>query len=178
MKDVLGLDLSLTSSGYAYRLDDEIVTGRIVTKHLRGPGRLAFLEDSLLEVVEHADPDYAVIEGYAMGFGGRNPGRVFDIGEWGGVARLALYRYDIEMIIVSPSSLKMFATGNGGSAIKKPQIMQAIREIWHYDIAQDDEADAFVCMMLGEAYLSKRAARRYNANRIRALEKLERLTCN
>ena len=178
--NVLGLDLSLTSTGYAYRVPpnhasgQEIVTGRILSKHLRGPERLWFLEGQLVDILTFGDPfTLAVIEGYAMGFGGKNPGRVFDIGEWGGVARLCLFEHGVPIVIVSPSSLKMFATGNGGAAIKKPQVIAAIKEVWNYQVDQDDEADAFVAMMLGEAYLNKRKRRKYNANQIRALDKIE-----
>ncbi len=189
MINVIGLDLSLNSSGYAYRSDEvgrlpTITTGRIKPGKRRGMERLHFNRQKLGETVADAerrlDPEHvrpmpitlAVIEGYAMGYGGKGtPGRVFNIGEWGGVARLFLYDQDIPMLIVSPSSLKIFATGNGHA--EKPEIVQAITELWGYDVPQDDEADAFVLMMLGEAYLSKRKARRYGPNRLRALEKVE-----
>ena len=186
---VLGLDLSLNSTGYAYRSDlvgrlPTITTGRIKPGKRRGPERLHFNRQQLGQAVndaerrfdrERAEPirlTLAVIEDYAMGYGGnRHPGRTFSIGEWGGVARLYLYDQGIPMLYVSPSSLKMFATGNGNA--EKPQVIQAIAELWEYDVPNDDEADAFVLMMLGEAYLSKRKRRRYGPDRLRALDKVE-----
>lgn len=179
--NVLGLDLSLNSTGYAYRAQAtsydamEVVTGRITTGKLRGVSRLDFLEECLQDIIKDGPFTLAVIEDYAMGYGGNksNPGRVFNIGEWGGIARLSLHRASIPLVLVSPSSLKMFATGNGGSAIQKHHVMSSIQEVWDYRVDQDDEADAFVCMMLGEAYSSQRKRRRYDSSRIRALDKVE-----
>lgn len=183
MKSVLGLDLSLTSTGYAYRKKDEIITGTITPNHLRGPERLAFLSDQLKEIIHHClftyrKPfDLAIIEGYAYGVArggsGGALGRIFDIGEWGGVARLTLYQHAIRLGIASPAALKMLATGNGGSAIKKPQVKQGIMDTWGYEISQDDEADAFVALMLGEAVLDARGQRRYSLDRLRALDRVE-----
>lgn len=184
--NVIGLDLSLTSTGYAYRPPTQtgrlpdIVTGRIKPHaKMRGVPRLFWLRDRLFELFDQAENDgqntvtLAVIEDYAMGKGGKqSPGRTFNIGEWGGVARLTIHSMGIPIVLVSPSSLKMFATTSGGHTIKKEHVIQAIADLWEYDVPQDDEADAFVLMMLGEAYVNPRKRRRYGQNRLRALDKV------
>lgn len=176
---VMGLDLSLNSTGYCYRTPGDIITGRIIPNDLRGMERLYFNRHTLGEVLDEAVAkggpiSLVVIEGYAMGRS-KSQGRVFNLGEWGGIARLVAYDRGIPMLIAPPAQLKMFATGNGGSAIKKPEVIQAIRDVWSYDVPQDDEADAFVLMHLGEAYLDCRIQRGIPQARKRALDGVEYL---
>lgn len=182
---VLGLDLSLTSTGYCYRNpDQEITSGTIVCGDLRGIERLSWLEEQLIQVCREADRDpdfsltHAIVEGYSMGVKRGNPGRVFDLGEWGGVARMALWKQDVGILCAPPAQVKMFATGNGGSKIKKPEVRQGILDTWNYDIPNHDEADAFVLMHLGEAMVNRRLARRYPQDKSRAIQGVKWLTGN
>lgn len=178
MMNVVGWDLSLTSTGYACRnREGEPATGRIKTK-VKGVPRLSELRYQLRDLLTWLDTKenpltLAVIEGYAMGYGGakKNPGRTFNIGEWGGIVRLEIFDMSVPMLIVPPPTLKVFATGHGDA--DKPQVIQSIAEVWGLDIPNDDEADAFALMMLGEAYQSLRRRRRYGQNRLRALDGVE-----
>lgn len=183
---VLGLDLSLTSTGYCYRASsDEIVTGRIVPGNLRGLERLDFLESQLISVIREAGQGlvdgltHAIVEDYSMGNANRgSPGRFFHMGEWGGIARRALWRRDLDILLAAPAQVKILATGNGGAATKKPQVMAGVLETWNYEITNDDEADAFVLMHLGEATIDRRKARRYPEKKARAIQSVKWLTGN
>lgn len=168
---ILGFDPSLTSSGYAYPAPTGILTGRIRPKNLRGVERLHHIARCFRELLQISEAEVVVYEGYAMGYGGKsNPGRVFDIGELGGVLRLIAFENGVSMLLVSPRTLKMFVTGDGGA--EKDVISQRIREQWGDDIKQNDEADAYGLYRLGVAYTEARKRRGYSVKQQEALNKV------
>lgn len=156
MYGVLGFDPSLTSSGFAYNSARGYVTGRIQTKHLRGCERLAFIRDYVLRILDAAKPTLIVYEGYAMNVS-RGMGKPYDTGELGGVLKLLAWDRGIDVLLVPPASLKVFVCGNGRA--DKYEVISAIARVWKYHIPRDDEADAFVLLKIGEAYLSPRHPR-------------------
>jgi len=170
MYTVLGFDPSLASSGFAYQDEEGCHTGRITSKKLRGVERLDFIQRSFLELMDKVYVltgrlDLIVYEGYAMGtMGGK--GRFFDIGELGGVLKLVAWDMGVDVLLVPPSNLKQFATGKGNA--KKEQVIQAVADVWGYDVPQNDEADAFALLKMGEAYLAARKPRA--SHRAKALQ--------
>lgn len=162
---ILGFDPSLTSSGFCYDNAGEIITGRILTKDLRGVERLAYIRDQCSLLMNKAEAILIAYEGYAMG---ANVGRAFDIGELGGVLKLLAFELDVDILVVPPRNLKLFATGSGNA--KKPEVIKAVADVWGYNIPRDDEADAFVLYKMGEAYRSKRVSRGYEEHARKALE--------
>ena len=159
--NVLGFDASLVSSGFAYYdSSNELVTGTIKPPKLRGTRRLAWIRYEVYELLHTALPNkftelpaLFVVEDYAMGA----KGRTFDIGELGGIVKLEAWTYKVNILRVPPSSLKMFATGKGNA--DKSQVMHAVKTTWGKDITQNDEADAFVLLQMGLAYLNKSKVR-------------------
>lgn len=145
----IGLDLSLNHTGLA-ELDS---TGRLVNtmevrpgKHL-GVSRLAYLREALLAALPDG-PLVVAIEGYAMGA----KGRVFHIGEWGGVARLALMqRWECAVVTMPPSNLKSFATGKG-NAPKEFMIAAAKAALGYDGDMTDNEADAVHLALVARAW--------------------------
>lgn len=88
-------------------------------------------------------PDLVAIEEYALGA----PGRIslVRLGEIGGIVRTRLFELDVPFVLVGPSKLKRFATGNG-NASKEQMINAAVHGgcIGPGGIApNDDEADAW-----------------------------------
>jgi Holliday junction resolvasome RuvABC endonuclease subunit len=79
-------------------------------------------------------------------------GLTYQIGEWGGILRLEAWRRGIQVITVTPSTLKYAATGSGAGKGKEPMV-KACLDLFDEVIPQDDEADAFLLARLGEAYL-------------------------
>lgn len=151
---IIGLDLSLTSTGVA-KLD--VLSGgcdlaSISTEHVtstfRGVRRLARLY-TILEV-RCAGAELVVIEGYSMG--SRNS-QSFSIGELGGVIRLMLYGANIPTVVLPPTSLKKFATGSG--IAQKPAMVLALFKKWGIERTQDDEADAALLAIAGAYLLDK-----------------------
>lgn len=172
---ILGVDASLGSTGYAYRVGGQLYTGTITTKPLTGPARLAYARDRLREIVRQCQPELVVYEDYALSA----PGKVFHIGELGGVYRTLLWEEGINVLLIGPTELKLMVAGHGhapknakeaakkaaqlnkkrkpGAPLKNPlpNMRDQIRVLFGYDIEQDDEADAFSLMSVGEIYLGK-----------------------
>ena len=87
----------------------------------------------------------AIIEDYAFSRGGFNFGRVFDLAEVGGAIKHILFEYAINFIVVTPTQLKKFVTGNGKA--KKGDMLNAVKnEI----VTKDDNiADAYGLWKIG-----------------------------
>jgi crossover junction endodeoxyribonuclease RuvC len=133
---ILGLDLSLTATGYCR--DGEC--GRIVTK-LRGWERVACILQTVQDLA--GDADVVVVEGYSFGSRGNT---LFQIAELGGIVRFDLCRNGTPYVDVAPGTLKKYATGKGNAG-KDEMIAAAIRR-FGFEGSDNNEADAFLlwCM--------------------------------
>lgn len=150
---VLGLDQSLSSTGYSYRLmDGPPVTGTIDTGELRGSHRLFYIRKKVLELIERIQPTLVVLEGYAMGFS-RGKSRLADLGELGGTIKLAVWESGVDTLIVAPASLKSIIAGNGKG--DKEDVKKALKSQYGFIIGNSDEADALGLMLIGEAKRGK-----------------------
>jgi hypothetical protein len=145
---VVAFDLSLTSTGVA----DRNGTRRIRPK-TAGVERLAEVRDAVLSACHpHRSfddqmncavagrclnrPDLVVLEGYSYASGNK----AHDVGELGGVVRLALHEAGIAFHAVSPSTIKIAACGKG-NASKDDVLLAAVRRL-DYAGNSKDEADA------------------------------------
>lgn len=101
-------------------------------------------------------PELVIVEGYSLA----SPGRLslVRLGELGGVVRLRLFELGIAYVEISPSSLKLYATGNGSA--KKPAMIEAALALGasfsrpvtgNEKTDPHDEADAFLLRHLGRA---------------------------
>jgi hypothetical protein len=144
---VVALDLSLTSTGVA----DRNGTRRICPKST-GAARLAEVRDAVLSTCHDGaarhlmrgcigicgnHPDLVVIEGYSYGSGNS----AHQVGELGGVVRLALHEAGIRYEVVPPASLKLYACGVGNAG-KDDVLLAAVRRLG-YEGKSKDEADAY-----------------------------------
>lgn len=144
----LGLDLSLSSTGAAYRVRGTPTTERVRGDKLRGAPRLSFIRNAIRRIVQAQGITHVVLEGYAM----NAKGKVFNIGELGGVILLLLWELGVEVRVVPPSNLKLAATGKGSHPGQKKLPMKAAAEdLFGCTLTQDDEIDAFLLLMMGEA---------------------------
>lgn len=157
----MGIDPSLSSTGWAVREGTTVVTGHINTKGLSGPWRLNYVRVQLAKLVERYQPELVSYEDYAHG---TLNGRVYSMGELGGVLKTFLWVEGIDVILVSPTSLKLFVTGNGQPGRKKKGqtkltdkqkkalISEALLRDFSLDIQQNDEADAAGLLLFGELH--------------------------
>lgn len=91
----------------------------------------------------------AAIEGYAYSA----KGAVFNLGELGGVLRLALYKRGIPTIEVPPTYLKKFMTGKGTSP--KNLMLKEAYKTYGVDIDDDNECDAFALALVAQQYFDE-----------------------
>ena len=145
--------MSLTSTGYAYRGENGMITGRITTDALRGPHRLAYVRNQFLKIIGVANPTLLVLEDYAMGARGNN---MFHIGELGGVLKTVAWDHGTALLPIPPAVLKKAITGKGnaggklsGKAKKQPMI-DALQRTFGLPELQHDEADAAGLLIIGE----------------------------
>lgn len=153
----LGIDQSLRSTGVAVLSQEKVeYTGTVTPKKLTGVSRLAFIRDALWEIlVRFPNVSFAALEGYAYDVGA---GRVFELGEAGGMVQLVLHDSVIPFVVVPPASLKQFVSGNGAS--DKEAMSAAVFSKWKIKIKQNDECDAFGLAQVAKAmYLNKGSTR-------------------
>ena len=140
---VVGLDLSLTSTGIAH------VDGRVNCIKARGvgPARIEEIRATVMFGVD-VDAELVVIEGYSHG---SHLAYAREMGELGGVVRNALWRARIPYLDVAPNTLKKAATGNGRAS--KYDVIKAAERKLGYDDTSDDEADALWLQAIGRELL-------------------------
>lgn len=167
---VLGIDASLSCTGYSYRGPDSWpVASTIQPGELRGSYRLSYVRRQMERIVQEVRPSLAVIEGYSMGVG-RGAGRLADLGELGGVIKLLLWENGVDVMIVPPSTLKSGVALNGRAS--KEDLQKALDALYGYIVTQDDEADAVGLMLLGEFRLGSTELKA-DAKRRRSVENCE-----
>jgi Holliday junction resolvasome RuvABC endonuclease subunit len=89
----------------------------------------------------------ACIEGPSLG----SVHREFDLGEGSGALKAALYHYSpVEPVVVEPTRLKKFATGNAQA--DKAEVIHAVKRVCNLDLGSDDDAaDAYMLARLAWA---------------------------
>ena len=138
----LGVDQSLNGTGLCL-LDASGLPVHLETVrpgHLRSVGRLAFVK-SAVETVLSPNVKFVGIESYAY----HSVGRVFELGEIGGVLRLLLHETRHTYIDINPKSLKKFATRHA-AADKEAMVKAALAE--GARVNDDNQADAFFLAMI------------------------------
>lgn len=142
---VLGIDASLSSTGYAYQVDGKLITGRVTTDKLRGTHRLVYLRNQLERVIALSSPTLIVYEDYAMGARGNN---MFHIGELGGVLKALIWEKGVDLLLVPPTTMKSVIAFSGRA--EKTDIIKALQNRFGFSVSQHDEADAAGLMIVGE----------------------------
>lgn len=149
MTRIVGLDLSLTSTGIA------VPDGTTLTLNARTvdprEARLNQLGTDLWRLLEREHPQLAVIEGYSLHSPG--PLGLTRRAEWVGVALLNLRRMRCPVVEIPPTTLKSWATGNG-HATKDAMVTAAHAAGGHPE--NDDEADAYLLWALGQLTVNDR----------------------
>ena len=133
---VAGLDLSLTSTGFAAIRQGALHGFALAPRDLTGAARLAWFYDEIGALVRRYAVEMVALEGYS--FGSRNGREV--AGELGGVARLALHHAGVPFMVVPPTSLKMFATGRSNA--EKDSVAKELFKRWSVDLDGNDATDA------------------------------------
>jgi len=161
----IGLDLSLTSTGYSINGE----TGVIKT-NAKGPERLSIVSNKILDLIADNDIDVVIIEGYS--FASRN-GQAHSIGELGGAVRMRLWEFNIPFIDIPPTCRAKFATGKGNAG--KTEVISSISAktgLTFEGSGADDECDAWVLEQMGLTYIGQ-STQYWNKEQLNALEKVD-----
>lgn len=164
---LMGLDLSLTSSGWA-RMDGSggVVSGTVRSgSSSRGAARLSYVCSVVEGLVDGSCAELSssgvraervsgvVVEGYSFGSQGR---ATFSVGELGGAVRVRLFEMGVPFVEVSPALLKKFAVGSGQASKDEVLLAAARRGGSLFSGMSNDEADAFWLLVSGYEYLASR----------------------
>lgn len=148
MTKIVGLDLSLTSTGVAVVLGDFASTETIKPK-AKGHARLSMLQAEIGNYVDGAT--LVVVEGPAFASAKGQQGHHERAGLWWLITH-SLHRRSIPTAIVPPSTLKKYVTGKG-NADKDTVLLAVARRYPTVDIHGNDEADALVLAAMGARHL-------------------------
>lgn len=154
---VIGLDLSLTSTGVA----GDGWSDKIRTK-TRGDARIRILQIAIADYIKNAD--LVVMEGPAFGHGAQAGHE--ELAGLRVIVRQYCYRYHIPYGVIPPASLKLYAAGSGRA--EKGAVRTAIAERYGYlteGPARYDEADAYAAMAAGYDWLGQPLAEAPEKNR-------------
>jgi Holliday junction resolvasome RuvABC endonuclease subunit len=135
----IGIDQSLRSPGFSVvNAEGQVLhVSNLTTGKLRSAERLAYIRDRLEVILKLHSPQLASLEGYSM----ESINRPFDLGEVGGIVRLTLFDHKIPFLIIPPTQLKKFVSGNGQAS--KELMISAVKKKWLPALEnQFDQADA------------------------------------
>lgn len=163
--NLLGLDISLTSTGYS----NHGFTSLIKVKS-RGPQRLHEISSTVVDACIEYEIHCVVLEGYS--FASRNS-QAHSIGELGGCIRMRLWENRIPYIEVPPTSRAKFATGRGNAG--KTEVISAVSsktgKVFSGSGA-DDECDAWILEQMGLQKLGL-SSYSWTKEQLSALEKID-----
>lgn len=169
MSVVLGIDQSLRHTGVFWLGPGVMGWKQIDTGSRRGAGRLVFIKDAVLQVVLEQNPVLVAMEGYSYG----SIGKVFELGELGGVLRVAFEEKNLQTVVVAPSQLKKFITGNAHA--EKTDVVAAVNNRLHLKWTDKDNnlADAAALAVIARAFVeTSPSTLRHEAEVIAALRGL------
>lgn len=173
---LLSIDQSLTGTGVCYMASD----GRFETFLIKTTPKeswavrmdriLKFLDDIFnLRTVKMPQPskvDHVVMESYAFGA----KGRVFNLGELGGVIKYHFHKeYAVEIPQILIQWHKMWVAGAGNAS--KLQVIKALRENYGIDVKNDNIADAVSMALFYKAHLDGNVTDPYKRKLIEKFEK-------
>lgn len=152
---IVGLDLSLTSTGVASITDGDITVRRVQSKGRKDATlheRRDRLADLAAAITEHAqDATLVVIEGPSFGQH-RQSGQHDRAGLWWLVVDLLA---EVTRVVeVPPASRSKYATGKG-NASKDAVLAAVVRRYLAVDVTGNDEADALILAAMGARHLGQ-----------------------
>lgn len=158
---VIGVDLSYTETAFVFDSDfPKSNTGidknfgylrvKLPSTNLRRSYDILVdnLQNCVASLENHKLIDLVVLENYS--FGSR---MLTTMGELGGIFKLLLEQEEIPYILVAPTTLKKFITGDGHS--KKDKILQQVYKRWGFEAPSSDVGDAFGLWKIGKAFLGE-----------------------
>jgi Holliday junction resolvasome RuvABC endonuclease subunit len=149
---IMGIDPSLVGCGLALLIDGQLKVAKTISTppvDIRGH-RLAMIANGVLTFYREFEVETVAMEGYAFG----SPFNREEMGEVGGVIKMALYGLGIEPLIWPNTSWKKAVLGKGN--VKKEDLKLPVFQKYGVEIADMNQLEAF-CVAQAE-YLAQTGA--------------------
>lgn len=139
--NILAIDPSLRSTGYAILFNSKIITGSI--KHKKEIDKyLAIIStcDNLMELINKYNITSVILEDYAFAAHGN---AVITMGEVSGNIRVMLKRIGIDFSTIAIPTWKKLVLGYGN--LNKKEILKMVKLLYNVDFKakEQDQADAY-----------------------------------
>jgi crossover junction endodeoxyribonuclease RuvC len=146
----VGLDLSLTGTGFCLKSGNVLNVETIKTKPKDFPNKIERVKHIVTEVTKRIPSDVSLVcvENYFVPANRAQIGAAMGLIELGWSVRLALYQLKIPFYVVVPQHLKKFGTGKGNCP--KSIVIREVFKKWGFDAKDDNQADA--CVLANIAY--------------------------
>ena len=155
---IVGLDLSLTKTGFAVIKDGGKVLSsgvikskplgdRPIDEAIRISTIAREIVEKLDEVLPDENPDLVVIEG--MAFMARNTTALVQLAALNYFIRIILIELGWPFLIIAPTSLKKFITGSGRG--EKSLMMMTVYKQYGFEALDDNECDSYGLSVCGLA---------------------------
>jgi len=147
----VGLDLSLTSTGFAMKYGNSVSLETIKTNSKTCENDLARLRYICSEIMKRIPKNVAMacVEDFFTPQNSYQIGAAIGLAMLGATVRMALYEAGIPFYVVAPSQLKKFATGKGVG--QKSIVVREVYKRWGVDAKDDNQADACVLAYMAES---------------------------
>ena len=150
-KCYIGLDLSLSSTGFCLKTGSEIRVETIKSKPDDTPNDLARLKYITAEIMRRIPKSVSMIcvEDFFVPSSMQMAGAAIKLAMLGTAVRLALYDAGMPFFVISPNQLKKWITSSGAS--QKSLIVMAVYKAYGLECKDDNQADSSVLAHIGEA---------------------------
>lgn len=157
MSCILGIDASLTATGYAIG-ESGSVNGKygIIPGKFGGIQRLMHVRNKIMDRVDSTKPDLVVME--ALSFGSKGSA-VHDQAGLSKMIEAELVTEKIKYILCAPMTLKKYVCGSAGSAknpIRKEHMLKYLAtRFGHHDVNDNNICDAIGLVYIGMALMNE-----------------------
>lgn len=150
---IIGLDLSLTASGFIKLVKGKILEQKLIKSKPVGDKPTDELKRILgiVKEISVKGSDLVVVEGIAFGI--RKTTSLAQLSALNYFVRNKCYENKIPFVIVAPTTLKRFCTGKGNCP--KDLIMLEVYKRWEESFSDNNLADSYVLVKIGELFLKE-----------------------
>jgi len=149
----VGLDLSMTGTGYCIKRGMVLTVGTIKTKpkdFANDLDRLKHIREQVMAQIP-ADVDMICVEDFFTPANRAQTGAAIKLAMLGTLIRVAMYDAGYPFYIPVPSQIKKFVTGKGTA--QKSIVIREVYKRWGIDAKDDNQADACGMAHLAEALI-------------------------
>lgn len=174
MNDYVGLDLSLTATGfYVIRSDGTNDFMEIKTKPNEFSNEIARVDhvaDVIIEKIKNYNIEFIAMEDF---FSGQQAMSVIKLAILGSIVRYRLLNDGYSYLAFAPTQIKKFETGSGNAP--KDNMIKSVFKKHDFDTNSNNIADACATAYLGKAYSEyKKGKKDFTKYELEVLKKIDK----